>query len=241
MILVDSAGDGTFAACDLTPGDYSLLVAAPAPVFGKQRFAISDSDVRDLVLSVKPASLHLQLAWDGDPPAGRGPGSPTKDQPGSDWLRSELDSSQMSILEGDTAPVEGSAIAVRIADFVEEQSAPYEGPFGPKFGPGDYYVEVRRAPGAYVKQMSFDGVAIRDRTLHLAAGSSGTLAIVASQHGGRLTGVVTDAEGNPLPGTTVLLMPEGFADAATFARLAQREKSDANGSFTWMALAPGID
>jgi len=65
----ESAQDGSFRFCGLTPGQYALFTpeSADSEVVA---FKINDSDVHQLLLNVNTNAphLHLELAWDGDPP-----------------------------------------------------------------------------------------------------------------------------------------------------------------------------
>jgi hypothetical protein len=59
-----SGEDGKFHICGLSPGLYRLSTEG-----GSTDFAVSDSDVEHVDLSVDTASLRLRVDWDGDTPS----------------------------------------------------------------------------------------------------------------------------------------------------------------------------
>jgi hypothetical protein len=58
-----SGEDGKFHVCGLSPGLYRLSTDG-----GAADFAVSDSDLQHVDISVDTASLRLRVDWDGDPP-----------------------------------------------------------------------------------------------------------------------------------------------------------------------------
>lgn len=63
-----AAEDGTFHACGLSPGSYRL-----STLEGSTEFAVSNSDMHHVDLSVESAHLRLQVDWDGDAPPPEAP------------------------------------------------------------------------------------------------------------------------------------------------------------------------
>jgi hypothetical protein len=252
-----SAEDGTFRICNLTPGQYRLSTNNPSR--GEAEFAIANSDVHHVQLAVETATLHLDLAWDGDPPPIPKSTLPVlsasmrvvlvgdryvvTDQSGRVWELSAAEAGRSF------ASSQADRIAVNLTGLrnglsvLTSEAAPYDGPF--RWGPGrddtaaaaipagDYLVGFSPPSGSYVKRMTYNGVTFTDRLLHLAPGASGTLRIVASQDAGTLSYKVADADGNPVPNATVLLIPEGLPN------LLQQASADQNGACTSRTLAPG--
>lgn len=240
----ESAQDGSFRFCGLTPGRYALF----APENGNSEvvvFEIYDSDVHQLLVKVNfnAPDLHLDLAWDGDPPPKpeARSGAP---QPG------QLKPTDLVMLAAESVPPqtwEGFGIAVDLLDADSERfrlSAAgeryFETPYG-NFYPvpsGDYFVEVHLPKGSFVKQITDGGTDIANGWLHLSPGASATLRIVASQDGGTITCRVTDADGNPLPDRAVVLVPEGVFTPPQLSIRVQQAHTDSRGLFESATLAP---
>jgi len=240
----ESAQDGSFRFCDLTPGQYALFT----PEMRNSEvvvFAINDSDVHQLLLSVDTNSpdLHLDLAWDGDPP-------PEPDVQSGAPQPGQLKPSDLARLTTESVPPqtwEGFGIAVDLLNADGERfrlSADGKGYFETPYGnfypvpSGDYSVEVHLPKGSYVKQITDGGRDIADGLLHLSPGASATLRIVASQGGGTITCRVTDADGNPLPDRAVVLVPEGVFTPSQLSMRAQQAHTDSHGVFESATLAP---
>jgi hypothetical protein len=238
-----SAEDGTFRVCGLTPGQYRLATTDSEPLPGAVEFAIADSDVHHLHLTLDTAALHLELVWDGDAPTEPEPlpaVAAAFSEPHAD--RPKLSPEQIRKMFG---RVLGNEIAVSLtgvthgSHIVKSEQAPYDGPFGSDAPTGDYLVQVHMAPGAYAKEISYGGVSLQAGLLHLNAGTSGTLRIVATQGGASLTAKVTGADGNAVPDASVVLIPEGATTPPLLSRLMQSSPADGSGVSTWGTLAPG--
>jgi hypothetical protein len=104
---------------------------------------------------------------------------------------------------------------------------------------GDYQVEAHVASGSYIKEMTYDGIALSGGVLRIPPGSAGTLRVVASQGGGSITCKVVDSDGKPVPDSPLVLVPAGVTTAAQFAQLAQQARTNIGGTFTSPTLPPG--
>jgi hypothetical protein len=139
-IRTSTAADGSFHVCDLTPGQYTVFSG-----FGGTDFAIADSDVRQVYLNVDWVALHLQSAWDGDPPAK--PKPPERAPVPMSGLEAEMNENvarleqQVAQITKSLGSAQGSEIAVRVTGNFKNEAAPYDGPLG-SFAPGDYYYWV---------------------------------------------------------------------------------------------------
>ncbi len=242
----ESAEDGSFHVCGLTPGEYSVS-PFNSRLGGSTLFTVAHSDLQDVLLHVDAVDLYLDLSWEGDPPAEQ---HPTLLPAIGVSYRAKLTAdgvTQMERIEIRPGPAigEGSEIAVTLsADGLpspvsKAAPAPYSGPFGQDLVPGDYSVEAQVAPGCYVKELAYNGVPIPNRVLHLAAGMHGTLRVVASKGGATVTVKVTDSDDKPLTGAVVVLAPERVDSVGLLAALAQRGLTGANGIFQSQTLAPG--
>jgi hypothetical protein len=117
-------------------------------------------------------------------------------------------------------------------------TVPYEGALEHELSGGDYVVDAR-VSGSYIKQITFNGVTYPDRLLHLVPGSGGVLSFLVAHDGGAIAFSVRDADGNPVPEATILLVPETATDVATIAGSMQSGQTDRDGSFVSETLAPG--
>jgi hypothetical protein len=243
----ESAEDGSFRACGLTPGDYAISTTIDK-LSARELLTVADSDVHRVFLSVAPASLRWELAWAGDSPAVPKEEAPVSTAAGdhasplSGDQFSQLSDTQMRRMTG--LPLGPQIAASLWRTDIDSQvrfskPAPYVDTRGITLSAGDYAIQVSVAPGSYVKEITFNGVAVTDGMLHIAAGSSATLRIVASQGGSSVTARVTDPDDNPVSEATVLVMPERVVNAAQFSILARPGYTGSNGTYSFGALAPG--
>jgi len=237
-IRTSPAADGAFHVCDLTPGQYTVFSG-----MGSADFAIADSDVHQVLVNIGLVALHLQSAWDGDPPAtpktperlvalASGPEGDLSEN--ADRLNQQVNQVMKTML----GSAQGNEIAVRITGMFKPEPAPHDGSLG-NFAPGDYALQVHVAAGSYIKEMTYQGVAIADGILHLASGANGTLRVVATQGAAALTSTAADADGHPIADSTVVLVPEKANTAALFSTLVKPGQTDSEGHFVWKDLAPG--
>jgi hypothetical protein len=107
--------------------------------------------------------------------------------------------------------------------------------------PGDYAIEfqVFGKITTYPKEMTYNDVNITDGILRLAPGSTGTLHLVMATDVATVGVAAKDALDNPVPGASVVLIPDSVSTVPALARLAVRGQADQNGSYTSPPLAPG--
>jgi hypothetical protein len=104
---------------------------------------------------------------------------------------------------------------------------------------GDYIVNVGFPRGSYVKKVTFNDINLAGGVLRLAPAQSGTLHILLAHGDAQLSIAVADAEGKPVPNTTVMVVPESATSAAALSRVHTRGRTDQNGNFSVQSLAPG--
>lgn len=240
-----SGEGGTFHVCGLTPGEYSIS-SQNSTFGGATPITISDSDVHGIRLNLGLSDLHLELAWEGDPPAEKHPTllPPLGVSYHATTTADGVPEMERTEIRQGPAIAEGSEIAVtlttgEVSRFSKAASAPYSGAFASDLAPGDYSVEARVVSGCYVKELSYNGVPIPDRVIHLEAGIQGTLRVVASRGGGTVKVKVTDSDDKPVAGAMVVVAPQRADSAALLSALAERGMTDANGVFQTATLAPG--
>ena len=96
-----------------------------------------------------------------------------------------------------------------------------------------YNVNVYGIPDtAYVKSISFGGTDITGKTLDLTSGSSAELKIVVSANGADVSGVVHNADGQPVPSARIQVVDDN-------KKIVKNATSDQNGNFKASGLAPG--
>ena len=102
--------------------------------------------------------------------------------------------------------------------------------------PGTYKV-VANLPidGAYVRKLTAVGGKLRGNDLTISGGGDVQLNLVAAVGAGNVAGVVT-ANGKPIAGTLILLVPESQENDENDRRM---DQSDSDGSFSLYAIIPG--
>jgi hypothetical protein len=91
----------------------------------------------------------------------------------------------------------------------------------------------------YAKEMTYNNVKLTDGILRVAPGEQGTLHLVMATDVANIAVSVADSEGKPVPGATVILIPQSVASAPSLSRLSVRGQTDQNGSYISPALTPG--
>ncbi|HUB79247.1 MAG TPA: carboxypeptidase-like regulatory domain-containing protein [Bryobacteraceae bacterium] len=226
---VQSAGDGTFRACGLAAGDYTI--SGPDRHFrDEQSFTIADSDVHGVELNLDPALVRREFVWEGDPPA-----EPTE-EPAAAESKSP---SPLDFAEKQFGSPMGREVVLPLNGVRFRARIPYSDAAPVEMSAGDFPLSVQLSAGCYVKEITYGGVPLIDGVLHLIPGSSGTLRIVAAQGGATISAKVEDGEGQPIRDTVVAVIPEGVETAPQFAMQAHQADADPGGNFTSETLAPG--
>jgi 5-hydroxyisourate hydrolase-like protein (transthyretin family) len=103
--------------------------------------------------------------------------------------------------------------------------------------PGEYRVSVGmpKAMDLYVKEILYGRMDVLHDPLQISDQPPSMLSILLSDKGGRVEGTLTDAVGQPLGGTEVVLIP----DLRERKSLLKTTTTDRDGHFVFRALAPG--
>lgn len=104
--------------------------------------------------------------------------------------------------------------------------------------PGEYRASVEMEPSTplYVKQIRYGRTDALREPIQVRADSTDTLSITLSMKGAEIEGTVTDGlNQSALAGSTVVLIP----DQREFKYLYRHTTTDANGRFSFRAVAPG--
>ena len=234
MILRPPSGttgpDGRIRVCDLHPGQYKITVtqephdthSSPA-FFGSTEFSINDNDVNDVSVSAQPRlSLSGEVVWDHP--------SPIESFKLQKFVELELRPVTWSedLWEAEyprlraKSPVPG---AFSFTDILADDYAVFAQPL---------------AAGAYIKDITYAGGSVLNRTLHLGSTSGDTrLVVTVADDCGVLAVRVLDNDGNPAPGSYVTVMPADSSPPALLAARMISSRANARGLFNSGCLAPG--
>ena len=101
--------------------------------------------------------------------------------------------------------------------------------------PDHYTVRTTGAPdGYYMKSAKYGQQEIGEDGLDLTNGAAGTVDVTLSPNGAEANGTVKGADGNPIPGVTVVLVPDSRRSS-----LFQNTTTDQNGGYEFKGVTPG--
>ncbi len=213
-----TAADGQFRICDLYPGGYRLSAqdAERNPqkqIHGTADITVTDQDLQGVRVDAVPGkTLEGEVVWDGDPPA----------TPVTNKILISLGPLFRTGLLGGRHDVPGTFTI--------------DGVF-----PEEYAVQLNfRAPGIYIKDVTFGDRSVMYEPLRPAAAMNGSgLRVVMAHDGGTLAVQVSDKDGNPGIDLRVLVIPgEVHSEAELAARLVQGQTNQI-GQYTTQSLPPG--
>jgi hypothetical protein len=213
-----TAADGQFRICDLYPGAYRLSAqdAKPNPqkqIYGNVDITVTDQDLQGVRINAAPGkTLEGEVVWDGDPPV----------KPVTNKISISLEPMFRTGFLGGRHDVPGAFTI--------------DGVFPDEYAVQGYF----RAPGIYIKDVTFGDRSVMYEPLRPAAAMNGSgLRVVMAHDGGTLAVQVNDKDGNPGIDLWVLVIPsEVRSEGELAARLVQGQ-TDQTGQFTTQTLAPG--
>jgi len=198
--------DKTFEFVGVVPGTYSVIANSPDGIsIAGQAVTVDDRHINGLSLALVPmGALTGTVTIEGDDTISRN-----------------------GILVGFDAFENGSNPSAGVGE---------DGKFTIRYIlPDRYHPWVGYPPkNAYAKSIRYDGQDIKDGALDLTAGITGPVEIVLSLTGVDLTGVVTDEDGKPFPGATVVLVPNSDNYLMHYSM-----NTDYKGQFHMPAVRPG--
>ena len=219
--------DGTFVIRNVAPGAYTILASvedASVPMMARQSLQVVSTSVEGVRLA---------------PQAGG-------------WIRGRLrlesrkngvaDPSQLFLtLHSSDFDDDVLGMFVAGAGFNSLTRVALDGTFEWKnVPPGNYYVQLAGDSGIesgwYLKSELADGRDVSDASVGVNGGAVG-LSLVASDDGGTVDGIVSDAKGQPVSNATVVAAPE--ARLRTRIDRYRKTVSDQSGRFALRGLAPG--
>ena len=105
-------------------------------------------------------------------------------------------------------------------------------------GEGTYRAEVTgMSKDCYIKDMHYGESSVLKDGFTVTRGEAGALEIVLSSRGARVQGTVMDADGLPLAGVSIVLVPE-LAQRENYQKY-QSQSTDQYGNFDLRGIAPG--
>ena len=221
--------DRTFDIAGLAPGSYTLTVFTAGRgirAFGRQDVEVGQADVSDVQISiVPPTTLHGQVMFEGNPPAGASPVSLKN-------VHVYLAPAEAMMFGGNMNGVPGDD-----GNFTLDNLAP-----------GKYYLNVNAPAGTYLKSVRLGNQDILGREFDLAQGTA-PISVILSYGVAELDGVVqfpqsgTDSgdagpngQPNATPDAPVVLVPDKLNEDGSGLRFGT---SGAGGAFTMKNLPPG--
>jgi len=205
-----TASTGFVEAAGLAPGTYAIGVATDALTARGGSYlnvTVGNSDIENIVWTLSPAStLKGRFIVDGLTP--------------TSWPKIEFGLQPVipeMIPQGELLDNSGAFAITNVI-------------------PGDYRVEIHGVSPYYVKSIRYGGGEILGKTLQYSAGDTAPLEIVLSPFGAEAQGTVLDGRNNPMPGNTVVLVPERAKDRTDLYR---RTTADAAGHFSFSNVPPG--
>lgn len=214
---VDVQPDGTFFIPSMFPGPYTLaLYTLRDGVFGWTPIAVGNRELENIIINAQVGDISGSVQFIGERP-----------------------------LNGDA---EARMKALRVSLFASEGPSVIEkaglvngaGEFVIKdVPPGKYRTQVLGLPqGAYLKEVRLSGIPVLQDGVDITGGvQDGKMEVVISADAASLTGIVRDADNDPVPGAEVTLVPR--IRKFQQSRLYPRAVADANGAFHIEGITPG--
>ena len=212
--------DGAFAICGLVPGEYTVRanagivgnrVIGGRTVRGELKIHIEDEDLKDAEIELEsPATIRARIEVEDNAP---------------------LDLANANIF-GFPGPFPH--------DSVPQTRRQPDGSFLiDEVFTGEYrFYAGPLPPGSYLKSGRINGQDVIDTPLLVHGGESlDGLVFTVSSKAARLTGIVQDETGQPVPNAKVIMLPDPkHIDVDIHRRF---QEADQNGEFTCDGLAPG--
>lgn len=214
---VDVKPDGTFEIPSMFPGPYTLaLYTLRDGVFGWTPIEVSNRLVDNVIINAQIGEVPGSVVFEGE-----------RELSGDEGKRLTALSVSLFATEGPSV-IEKRALVQADGSFTIKQVPP-----------GHYRTQVLGMPeGSYLKEVRLAGVPVLSSGLDLTGGvRDGKMDIVISTDAASLSGVVRNAEDEPVPGAEVTLVP--VVRKFQQSRLYPRAVADEHGAFQIQGITPG--
>ena len=205
--------DGSFVMREVLPGSYTLTSFWFEDSIGyvnRQAVDVGNADVEGIAMTITPGSnISGRILWEGRP-----------------------------ALEKDELTVSPQPVDVPFG--VRGQSrVSGDNSFTLKgLGEGTYRAEVTgMSKDCYIKDMHYGESSVLKEEFTVTRGEAGALEILVSCRGARVQGTVMDADGLPLAGVSVVLVPE-LSQRDNYQKY-KTQSTDQYGHFDLHGIAPG--
>jgi hypothetical protein len=227
----ETGPDGRIRICDLHPGDY-WLSAFTGNINSPDSLAtipvtIRDRDVQNVTLQPVPRlpPIPVELAWADAPP--------------EKVLAGKLGITLTSITRSFGGSARTAAQAAPPAKMEINDSDKVPSRKGPLMD--DYHLRVGPLTGRlYLKELLYGNDDVMYAPFRPGSAIAGSVLRVRIGHDGGLLNIrATDADGNPVPNASVIVMPASFGSEADLAARLVTGQADQNGDYASRALMPG--
>jgi hypothetical protein len=198
--------DKSFEFSGVTPGSYYVLAGTQgSTLISQQTVTVTEQHVQNLALSFAPMG----------------------DLTGTVTIEGDETASRSGIMIGFDSYVNGTNPSATLKE---------DGKFSVKIPlPDRFHPWIANQPGnTYVKSISYGGRDVKNDAVDLTDGINGPVEFVLTKGGADVRGVVTDADGKPVPGATVVFLPDGGEYLRHWSR-----NTDDKGSFHVPGMQPG--
>lgn len=220
-----SGPDGKMRICDLYPGEYRLNVMQGSDAYGLPEFfgtasvVVVDRDVQNIVVSARPRlSVQGQVTWSSEPP----------ERPIESKISIQLQ------------PLGRAPTRIDYQKLRTESSVPGHFSFSSVLM-DQYAVKVTNVPETlYIKDITCAGVSVLHAPLQIGSSlGDDDVRIVLGHDGGFIDAAVADKDGNPVPDSYVVFMPESARSHLELADELISGQTDQDGKYKSPSLAPG--
>jgi len=215
--------DGKFRICNLHPGEYTVTAAVfdsddTATIFSKTEASITDGDIHDLKISALPKiPISGEVVWDG----------PAPPQPVEGRIHLFVQ------------PIGRAGFTGEHESFNAESQIPGQFSF-PGLFVDQYHIRIFGVPkDSYLKEATYSGNSIFTAPIVPGSVGNSSMRIVLARDGGTIQIKVVDKDKNPLPDTSLVILPVDIGSPALLADSMIRTSTDQNGTYTSDRLAPG--
>jgi hypothetical protein len=206
----------------MAPGTYGLMVSIRRNDESTEAYTpieVRDSDISDVTVVVPPPT-SLAGRWSVDEASGNGP----------------VDTKPQAI---SLTPVRSfGGKAVTLWEPAERIPLNDDGTIGARMSgaPGEYRLSLKMDGGWYIKEAWYGAHDVLNGTIRLPGMSSEKLELRLGRSDAKVSGVVTDEQGNPVPVIEVVLIPENRASPVQVERTTD---TNSQGRFTIANIVPG--